>query len=224
MADALDRLFSTNKDTKQEETYTLEEQMKSAEANEAEEAEDFFSDMSLGAKQAFFGSGVQEVTLDTPSEPPISVQPPQPMTPNIPMQQEMPQIQEKQPTVEPKPTVSQEPQEPSTNPINPPKTESSPIQTTTNESVVEEEKEVKAKKKPGRPPRKTPPQETVAEPVVKTETVSQPSSFMDDMFIPLMDQLAKDLIDELRANDYKIARFNSTQMNILYNYMYSKFK
>ena len=44
-----------------------------------------------------------------------------------------------------------------------------------------------------------------------------------DMFIPVMNQLAKDLIDNLKQNKYKIARFDDKQMQILLNYMYTKF-
>lgn len=57
----------------------------------------------------------------------------------------------------------------------------------------------------------------------KMQEVSQNSTMLNEMFIPVMNQLAKDLIDQLKKTDYKIARFNSEQMKILYDYMYTKF-
>ena len=51
----------------------------------------------------------------------------------------------------------------------------------------------------------------------------QNTNNLNDIFIPVMNQLAKDLIDILKKSDYKIARFNSEQMKILYDYMYTKF-
>lgn len=40
---------------------------------------------------------------------------------------------------------------------------------------------------------------------------------------PVFDQLVKDLIDDLRQNHYKINRFDDKSMNIIFNYMHSKF-
>lgn len=40
---------------------------------------------------------------------------------------------------------------------------------------------------------------------------------------PVFDQLVKDLIDDLRQNHYKINRFDDKSMDIIFNYMHSKF-
>lgn len=42
-------------------------------------------------------------------------------------------------------------------------------------------------------------------------------------FNPILDQLAKDVIDELRAKHYKINRFDDSSMEMIFNYMYNKF-
>ena len=53
--------------------------------------------------------------------------------------------------------------------------------------------------------------------------ITHDQSTFNEMFIPVMNQLAKDLIDILCQNDFKISRFDSKQMKILYDYMYTKF-
>lgn len=46
---------------------------------------------------------------------------------------------------------------------------------------------------------------------------------LSNAFNPIMDQLAKDVIDDLRKSKYKISRFDNNTMEIVFNYMYSKF-
>lgn len=58
----------------------------------------------------------------------------------------------------------------------------------------------------------------------KTDT----NTNLDDLVIckslnPILDQLSKDLIDELMSKHYKLNRFNEESMNMLFKYMYSKF-
>lgn len=40
---------------------------------------------------------------------------------------------------------------------------------------------------------------------------------------PVFDQVAKDLIDDLRKSNYKINRFDDKSMSMIFDYMYSKF-
>ena len=48
-------------------------------------------------------------------------------------------------------------------------------------------------------------------------------SLSNSTFNPIMDQLAKDVIDDLRKSKYKISRFDNDTMEIVFNYMYNKF-
>lgn len=222
MSDALERLFSSDNNDKE---YSLEEQMASAELNSAEENEDFFMDMSDAAKKAFFGGGSTEVTLDdnsneqqnnvratpvmeTPiAEEPIKEEPiiqPTNRTLSNFMQNSMNNVPQNEPIVV---------QEPQIEPI----VEQEPIivQENTNTIVEEKPKDVKPKRRISR--------QSTKETRVESNNFGSQDSDFNAMFIPVMNQLAKDLIDNLRQNNYKIARFNDEQMKILYNYMYTKF-
>lgn len=46
---------------------------------------------------------------------------------------------------------------------------------------------------------------------------------MGTMSNPVLDQLAKDVIDDLRARQHKINRFDNNSMEMIFDYMYSKF-
>lgn len=52
------------------------------------------------------------------------------------------------------------------------------------------------------------------------QTQSNPNSVSSN---PLLDQLAKDVIDDLREKCYKINRFDDKSMEMIFNYMYNKF-
>ena len=59
---------------------------------------------------------------------------------------------------------------------------------------------------------------------VKTTTVSsEEESVMNDMYVPVMNQIVKDIIDDLRKKNYTISNFNDTQMKIILDYIYKKF-
>lgn len=45
----------------------------------------------------------------------------------------------------------------------------------------------------------------------------------DNSSNPVFDQVAKDLIDDLRKRNYKINRFDDKSMTMIFDYMYSKF-
>lgn len=46
---------------------------------------------------------------------------------------------------------------------------------------------------------------------------------IDTQSNPVFDQVAKDIIDTLRQNKFKINRFDDKSMEMIYNYMYTKF-
>lgn len=109
------------------------------------------------------------------------------------------------------PTPEQQPynmpiqQEPMTTaPVTP-----TPVQQVTSTTEPEEKKEKPTR---GRPKKHT-----------ETPVEHSNNSIEDTLFVPIMDQLAKDLIDDLIKNDYKISRFTTEQMKIVYDYMYNKF-
>lgn len=223
MSDALERLFNSNANQEQ---YSLEEQMASAEKNAAEENDDFISDMSEDARRAFFGKGATEITLDTPVEQPNEQPVVQPM--NSPIKQFVTQQME-QPQI-----IPQSEPETFSKPVYSQQTVETPKETFND---VPEEMNVIApeqpKKRAGRPPKKTVENTNVSQPKLepkveskvepKIESKPQTDIGFNNIFVPMMNQLAKDLIDDLRKNKYKIARFDDTNMEILFNYMYSKF-
>ncbi len=45
----------------------------------------------------------------------------------------------------------------------------------------------------------------------------------DNASNPVFDQVAKDLIDDLKKRNYKISRFDDKSMAMIFDYMYSKF-
>ena len=242
MSNALDRLLNSSSEPQAE--YSLEEQMASAIAN-TEEEDDDFSDMSDAAKKAFFGGGATEITFSEPQEPVIPQEQPvqQPTTPPLTqfINQQVTQTQEvkqepiKQETVQPQPTFAQPMTQMLDDEEDEGETYSEPIAPQVTEPVAPPPQQQvqpvveQPKKKAGRPPKKAPvvEQPRVEQPTVVRQEVKQETqvanSIIDDMFIPVMNQLAKDLIDNLKQNDYKISRFNTSQMEILYNYMYTKF-
>ena len=55
------------------------------------------------------------------------------------------------------------------------------------------------------------------------DTCSNSNDSSVSTYDPIMDQLAKDLIDVLRHNKYKINRFDDATMSIVFDYMYQKF-
>lgn len=211
--DALDRLFNNNK---VQEKYSLEQQMESADENAAEENDDFLSGMSPQSMRALT-ERVTEVTLDESKEDAaMEVNEPEPIG-NV---------------VEPLP-IQKSDSPKSVEPVSPPPV--SPLtQHITSSAVkpVEEEKVVEDIKE--QPIKEEPIKEEVEEEVVKSKRgrkkkADQPvaddenyESF-NDLFNPVMDQLAKDLIDDLIWSKHKIGRFNDKQMKILFDYMYSKF-
>jgi len=57
-------------------------------------------------------------------------------------------------------------------------------------------------------------EDTSAKTVVETK---------DNASNPVFDQVAKDLIDDLKKRNYKISRFDDKSMAMIFDYMYSKF-
>lgn len=53
------------------------------------------------------------------------------------------------------------------------------------------------------------------------QEVNQSSS--ENMYNGIMDQLAKNLIDDLRSNKYRFGRFSDECMDVVFKYMYDKF-
>lgn len=53
--------------------------------------------------------------------------------------------------------------------------------------------------------------------------VSNNSNPVNGSSNPVLDQLAKDVIDDLRSKCYKINRFDDKSMEMIFNYMYNKF-
>ena len=56
-----------------------------------------------------------------------------------------------------------------------------------------------------------------------TKNTESTKDSSNSVFIPIMDQLAKDIVDDLKKSGYKINRFDKQQMNIVLDYMYEKF-
>lgn len=57
----------------------------------------------------------------------------------------------------------------------------------------------------------------------KPKNETNTTTTVSNAFNPIMDQLSKDIIDDLRKSNYKINRFNNDTMEIVFNYMYDKF-
>ena len=57
----------------------------------------------------------------------------------------------------------------------------------------------------------------------KTNIEQKESSNISSNCNPIMDQLAKDIIDDLRKRNYKISRFDDSMMELIFAYMYNKF-
>lgn len=109
-----------------------------------------------------------------------------------------------EPTPEQSYTAPIQPEPMTTTPVTP-----TPVQQVESVSEPEEKKEKPTR---GRPKKHT------GAPVEHSNNPIE-----DTLFVPIMDQLAKDLIDDLIKNDYKISRFTTEQMKIVYDYMYNKF-
>lgn len=80
-----------------------------------------------------------------------------------------------------------------------------------NEVLFNNKKEIKKSRKPRKP-------RTLVENKPTVETTTSNAEFN-----PIMDQLAKDVIDDLRMNKYKISRFDNSTMELVFAYMYNKF-
>ena len=81
---------------------------------------------------------------------------------------------------------------------------------TSNEALFNNNRDEKKSRKPRKP--KT------------TESKSVNTDTSDSIgFNPIMDQLAKDVIDDLRKRNYKISRFDDSTMELVFAYMYKKF-
>lgn len=80
-----------------------------------------------------------------------------------------------------------------------------------NEVLFNNKKEIKKSRKPRKP-------RALVENKSTVETTTSTAEFN-----PIMDQLAKDVIDDLRMNKYKISRFDNSTMELVFAYMYSKF-
>jgi hypothetical protein len=80
-----------------------------------------------------------------------------------------------------------------------------------NEVLFNNKKEIKKSRKPRKP-------RTLVENKSTVETTTSTAEFN-----PIMDQLAKDVIDDLRMNKYKISRFDNSTMELVFAYMYNKF-
>jgi 5-hydroxyisourate hydrolase-like protein (transthyretin family) len=208
---ALDRLNNSNQSHVQ---YSVDEQMMSA---DKQNEEDDFLTMSDSAKSILS----KHILNSEPEIPTSDVQ--------VEMPTELAQESQSEVTTQPQainstpiinqPTVEQ------TTPISQEVSQNeSPVVNSMNNTPIET------------PTPKVTPVETQEEPIStptqtrrgrkpnnKMQENLQNTSSLNDIFIPVMNQLAKDLIDILKKSDYKIARFNSEQMKILYDYMYTKF-
>lgn len=73
-------------------------------------------------------------------------------------------------------------------------------------------------KKAGRPRKNT----KVESKTVSEDTTASPTGF-DDAFNPIMNQIAKDIIEDLKKSGYTIGNFNNSQMRIIFDYICKKF-
>lgn len=72
-------------------------------------------------------------------------------------------------------------------------------------------------KRAGRPRKNT----KVESKTVSEDTIS--STEFDDAFNPIMNQIAKDIIEDLKKNGYTIGNFNNSQMRIIFDYICKRF-
>ena len=85
------------------------------------------------------------------------------------------------------------------------------------ETEIEPEIKVeKPKRKAGRPKKSENINTNQSTPIIQDNQHS-------DNYNPIMNQLVKDLIDNLRKDKYKINRFDNQTMEIIYQYIYEKF-
>ena len=194
--DALERLYDSN--SQEESSYSLEEQMESAENNE-----DFLDGMSSEAEDALFKS-VTEVTMD--EEPSVTVDEPE-VTVDEPEMVDLTDDEEED-LIACDPSIlddireaeeGMKPQEELFNNNNVQQTESTAVET-----VIE----------PKRGRRKS----------NKSNVDTESNAILsNNAYDPIMDQIAKDVIDDLRKSNYKISRFDDATMKIVFDYMYRKF-
>jgi hypothetical protein len=209
--------------------------MLSADENTAEEDTNFLNGMSSSSREAL-NKKIREVTLDTPAEP--TMQPN--LTESVLQQAALNESEEEIGLDMPNKTPEQPimPQAIAPNPVqavlssvmstdtdiatNDDIPESAESEVTENDSVketvqlhsVEEETNTITKKRPGRPRKE----------VSKMDNnINTNDATVNDLFVPIMNQLAKNLIDELIKSNYKMTSFNNEQMKILFDYMYNKF-
>lgn len=198
---ALDRL--NNSANMDDEPYTLEEQLESAMENEAEENDDFLDSMSAKSRESFAealsnNSGIISVTDE--SDASIAIDLSEDTTEFVDNSSNMMAAFNKEPDSADETVFSDT--IPENNQVEQPRSISEPV----NQPQP---------KKRGR-------KKKVMENVNTQETTTN-TQVVDDLFIPVMNQLAKDLIDQLKKDGYKIARFDDKNMKILYDYMYTKF-
>lgn len=212
---ALDRLNNSNQSHVQ---YSVDEQMMSA---DKQNEEDDFLTMSDSAKSILskhiLNSEPEMSTSDVQVEMPTelaqesqqeSIQPQ--IVPNQPVAENTNIVQ---PPIEQTTPISQEVSQTESQVVH--SMNNTPIETPTPKvTPIETQEESVNTPTPTRRGRK---------PNNKMQENLQNTNNLNDIFIPVMNQLAKDLIDILKKSDYKIARFNSEQMKILYDYMYTKF-
>lgn len=246
---ALDRLYNSVNQQPQEE-YSLEEQMLSADENTAEENTNFLNGMSSNSREAL-NKKIREVTLDTPAEPTMQSNLTESVLQQAALNEseeeiglDMPNMTPEQPikpqTIAPNPvqavlssvmSANTDNTNIDTNDTNTTDTtdidtnddveESTESKVTENDSVEEptqlhsvKETNTKTKKHPGRPRKE----------VTKMDNnINTNDTTVNDLFVPIMNQLAKNLIDELIKSNYKMTSFNNEQMKILFDYMYNKF-
>jgi len=213
---ALDRLNKYMEPSNERE-YTVEEQLDSISTDE------FLDDMSGMAKDQM-SHLIEEVTLEEPKTE-------APMMESVPEQTPIPeQIQA------PETPVS----EFSQTPIQPEIQMSTPVVEQPVEAVEEsktENKELFNDNSVQKPKRKyvrsgkyeKDKNKEKTEHAEETETMNNNNSAeeapvqMDNSKNPVLDQLAKDLIDDLIKCKYKINRFDDKSMKMIFDYMYKKF-
>ena len=213
---ALDRLNKYMEPSNERE-YTVEEQLDSISTDE------FLDDMSGMAKDQM-SHLIEEVTLEEPKTE-------APMMESVPEQAPIPeQIQA------PETPVSEFPQAP----IQPEIQMSTPVVEQSVEAVEEskiENKELFNDNSVQKPKRKyvrsgkyeKDKNKEKTESAEETETMNNNNSaeeapvLMDNSKNPVLDQLAKDLIDDLIKCKYKINRFDDKSMKMIFDYMYKKF-
>ncbi len=199
--DALERLFNSN--NHDESVYSVEEQLDATDNTD----DDFLDGMSSEASDALYKS-VTEVTLDEPideNKTDIDYE-------NYSTNEPEPESMVNNESTNTDDTDSDDIVVSDPNLLDEAKNDSKNEEELFNNNIntveVEKEEEVK---KPRRKRR------------TKESEPTASSSIPNDAFNPIMDQLAKDVIDDLRKSKYKINRFDNNTMEIVFNYMYNKF-